>query len=254
MSMIGIVGGVGPYAGLDLARYIFNQTVAGKDQEHLPVNMISVPEKIEDRTEYLLGKTEINPGYAVSKIILQLEKAGCNIVGIPCNTMHSKEIFDVISQELKKEGSQIKLVNMVNEAMKFINHFYPEVSKMGVLGTTGSHKAEVYYNSLRSAGIEPIVPSDEMQKEIHKAVYDSKFGIKAKSITPSKRAKNILVNGIRGFKDQGAEGIILGCTEIAYTLPYKILQNIPLINATQILARSLIHYSYPEKLSPYSKY
>ncbi len=250
--MIGIVGGVGPYAGLDLTRYIFDETIAGKDQEHLPVTMMSVPEKIKDRSEYLLGKTETNPAYAVSEIILQLEGAGCTTIGIPCNTMHSPEIFNVIKEKLKKAGSQVRLINIIDEVIQFINHFYPEINTIGVLSTTGSYKSGVYHNALEASGFKPIKHAVELQYEIHQAVYDSNFGIKAQSKTPSKRAKNILVNGIRRFKDHGAEGIILGCTEIAYTLPYKILENIPLVNATQILGRSLIHYTFPEKLKPFS--
>ena len=54
MNIIGIVGGVGPYAGLDLTEKIFGQTIASSDQEHLPVALLSLPERIEDRTRYLV--------------------------------------------------------------------------------------------------------------------------------------------------------------------------------------------------------
>ncbi len=248
MEIIGIVGGVGPYAGLDLARNIFNETIAGKDQEHLPVTLMSIPEKIEDRTEYLLGKTTTNPAYAVSKIILQLENAGCTVIGIPCNTMHAPEIFNVIKNELKKAGSHIRLINMIDEVVQFISHFYPEIHKIAVLSTTGTYKTGIYYHKLKAAGLEPIIHADELQAGIHKAVYDAEFGIKARSKNPSKKAKKILENGISRLKDQGAEGIILGCTEIPYALPYTFLYNIPLLNPTQILARSLIHHTYPDRL------
>lgn len=187
--MIGIVGGVGPYAGLDLARNIFNETIAGKDQEHLPVTLMSIPEKIEDRTEYLLGNTTTNPAYAMSKIILQLENAGCTVIGIPCNTMHSSEIFNVIQAELKKAGSQIRLINMIDEVIQFMSHFYPEMNKIAVLSTTGTHKTGVYYNKLAAAGFDPIIHSDELQEEIHKAVYDAQFGIKATQKTLPKKQK-----------------------------------------------------------------
>lgn len=248
MEIIGILGGVGPYAGLDLARNIFNETIAGKDQEHLPVNLMSIPEKIEDRTEFLLGKITINPAYAVSKLILQLENAGCTVIGIPCNTMHTSEIFNVIKEELNKAGSQIRLINMIDEVVQYISLFYPEINKIAVLSTTGTYKTGFYYNKLKAAGFDPIIHSDELQAEIHKAVYDAKFGIKACSKNPSKKAKNILENGISRLKDLGAEAVILGCTEIPYALPYKFLHNIPLLNPTRILGRSLIHHTYPDRL------
>ena len=58
--MIGIVGGIGPYAGLDLLKKVFDNTLANSDQEHLDTILLSMPSKIEDRTEYLIGKVKIN--------------------------------------------------------------------------------------------------------------------------------------------------------------------------------------------------
>ncbi len=50
--MIGVVGGMGPYAGLDLVQKIFDHTQAKTDQGHIPVSMISIPHSIEDRTKF----------------------------------------------------------------------------------------------------------------------------------------------------------------------------------------------------------
>ncbi|MBT8073778.1 MAG: aspartate racemase, partial [Xanthomonadales bacterium] len=84
--MIGIVGGVGPYAGLDLVRNIFDQTLARTDQEHLDVVMLSMPSSITDRTEYLIGQNGENPGLGIADVIKRLEAAGATVAGIPCNT------------------------------------------------------------------------------------------------------------------------------------------------------------------------
>ena len=67
-----------------------------KDQDHLPVAMLSIPEKVLDRTEFLLGKVNENPGLAIAEIANKLAETGAEIVGIPCNTAHSPEIFDAI--------------------------------------------------------------------------------------------------------------------------------------------------------------
>ena len=64
-AKIGIVGGAGPYAGLDLAQKILHQTVANSDQDYLPTLLISTPGLIEDRTDFLLGETEKNPAHAI---------------------------------------------------------------------------------------------------------------------------------------------------------------------------------------------
>jgi len=251
-KIIGIVGGVGPYTGTDLAEKIFNETIAGHDQEHLPVALLSIPQNITDRTEYLLGKTEENPAYAVSQIILQLEKLGAEIIGIPCNTMHVPEIYDTILDEVKKSGRKIFIVNMIEEVVHFIESYYPTIKTVGVLSTTGTYQSGIYIDKLNRKGYKAITTDSVLQEEIHQSIYHPEYGIKAVSNPVTREAKNILVKGIRYLKKEGAEAIILGCTEIAFALPYKILNNLPLVDATYVLARALIHYTYPGKLRPYT--
>lgn len=72
--MIGIIGGVGPLAGLDIVTKIIEETIATTDQEHLPVLLSSQPHRIADRTAYLLGQESENPAYAIAEIIQELEK------------------------------------------------------------------------------------------------------------------------------------------------------------------------------------
>jgi aspartate racemase len=50
--MIGIVGGVGPLAGLDIFKKIIEETIATKDQDHIPVILSSQPQRIADRTAF----------------------------------------------------------------------------------------------------------------------------------------------------------------------------------------------------------
>ena len=60
-KIIGIVGGAGPFAGLDLQAKILNQTVAGRDQDHLTIITLSQPNQLPDRTDYLLGNVPERP-------------------------------------------------------------------------------------------------------------------------------------------------------------------------------------------------
>lgn len=250
MNIIGIVGGVGPYAGLDLTEKIFGQTIASSDQEHLPVALLSLPEKIEDRTRYLMRETDVNPAFAVADIIGKLDNLGVKVVGIPCNTMHAPEIFNEILHQLKKRNSEVKVIHMIREVGDFIATHYPSIRKVGILSTTGTWKSNIYPEYLGEHTFEPVIPDKHLQEQIHEAVYNPRYGIKAQSYPVDKQAKNTIVKGLRLLKDRGAEGIIPGCTEISFALPYKVLEDLPLFDPTLILARSLIAHTYPEKLKP----
>jgi len=60
-QIIGIIGGMGPVAGVDLASRVISQTMAASDQDHLPMVLFSFPDEIGDRTEYIL-RQQANAG------------------------------------------------------------------------------------------------------------------------------------------------------------------------------------------------
>ncbi|MEZ4644241.1 MAG: amino acid racemase [Chloroflexota bacterium] len=237
---IGIVGGVGPFAGLDLQRKILEETVAQQDQDHLAVIAISQPAPIPDRTQFLLGETAVNPAYPITQQLLTLERAGATVAAIPCNTAHATPIFSVIQAELAKRYSTLTLLHMMQEVAHFMQTQLPQVQRVGVLSTTGTYRARIYPAALEPAGFTVLVP-DEVQQTtvIHPAIYDPLYGIKACG-TATARARADLLTGFATLRQQGAQAIILGCTEIPLALAEPEIDGIPLIDATRVLARALV--------------
>src|SRR3989344_7801451 len=84
---IGIIGGVGPEATLDLYRWIIKLTPAKKDQDHIPTLIYSLPQ-IPDRTQALLYGGEDPLPYLV-KAAKVLKRGGADFLIIPCNTAHA---------------------------------------------------------------------------------------------------------------------------------------------------------------------
>lgn len=245
-AMIGIVGGMGPYAGVDLVQKIFDLTKADTDQDHLSVSMLSVPKSIPDRTEFLLSKSEINPALAIADIICSLYKQGATIIGMPCNTAHAEPIFNEI---VNKIPTEVNLVHMINEAADFINEKYPSVKNVGILSTTGTFITNVYPKCLSKHGLNGIQVSEEIQNtDINPAIYNSSYGIKAHSNPVNQKAIDSLNKGVKYLIKKDAEVIILGCTEIPLALTQNEINGIPLIDSTKILARALIIESSPDKL------
>lgn len=253
-KIIGVVGGIGPYAGLDLVRKIFDETVAKFDQEHLPVILISLSDEIGDRTAFLLGTSSKNPAHSLVEVLKRLEQAGATVAGIPCNTAHAPKIFDVVRAGISQQKLSIKLFHMIEETARFIQQHVPQVKNFGLLSTTGTAKSRIYQQALEAKGFRVIVPSEEIQNEkVHPAIHDSTYGIKAFSNPVTARARQNLMEAIHWLRKQGAEAIILGCTEIPLAIPEKSIDSIPLIDPTFILARSLIREVNPTKLKPLQK-
>ena len=249
--MIGIVGGVGPYAGLDLMKKVFDQTQAGKDQDHVDTILLSLPSGILDRTEYLEGRVKVNPAFAIANVLARLEEAGASVAGIPCNTAHTDKIFEVILSELQRRKRSIQVLNMVSETVSFIQSNHPQLMKIGVLSTTGTYKSKVYVKALEDQGFQVLVPEVEMQETlIHPAIYDPVYGIKSVSDPINPQAKENLQIGFDFLESRGAQGVILGCTEIPLAFPDLSIGGMRAIDPTLVLARALLKYSNPHKLKP----
>lgn len=245
---IGIVAGVGPFAGLDLLSKILEETVAGKDQEHLPIYSLSQPNEILDRTEYLLGIVDENPGYAMACQLQKLAVMGAVVAGIPCNTAHAPTIFDVIEAELQRASCDIKLLHMIREVGRFLRENYPGIETIGVLSTTGTYRARIYPQVLEPAGFKVVVPDETIQVElIHPSIYDPNYGIKAMG-GATETAVSHLHTGAQALKKQGAQAVILGCTEIPLAIQEKQIEGMITVDPTRILARALIRESNVAKL------
>ncbi len=239
--MIGIIGGVGPTAGADLLQKITEETIAKSDQDHLPVILFSLPNKILDRTEYLEGKVNENPGKAMANIALQLEQAGATIAAIPCNTAHADEIFGRVDEKLREQKSRLKLVHLIDENIAYLKGNYKKGTKIGVLSTTGTYKQKIYSKKLELAGFEAIVPAEDIQTEmVHSAIYHYGYGIKANNGKTTALAKAQLEFAMDTLKANGAEAVILGCTELPLAFEEPKYKDMLLIDATRILARAII--------------
>ena len=244
--MIGIVGGMGPYAGLDLVQKIFDNTRAKTDQGHIPVSMISIPHSIGDRTKFLLDNSLKNPAIAIADVIHKLRGQGATVIGMPCNTAHAGPIFDEIQNRIPPD---IFFAHMIQEVVRHIKNEYSSIQNIGILATTGTMKAKVYHDELIENKLNPVtISQDEQDTIVEPAIYDKEFGIKAYSNPVSSEARDKLETAVKSLVIDGAEAVILGCTEIPLALPESNYNGIPLIDSTAILARALILNSNPDSL------
>lgn len=237
MSAIGIVGGVGPLSGTDLADKVFKHTKAVRDQDHIDLYLVSCPSLIPDRTEFLLnGGADPVPG--MECCIEKLASCGATVVGISCNTAHSPDIIDRV-----KLPSAVTLINMIEKTCQFVKFNFAD-SKIGLLCTLGTLQTDVYDKYFQDL----VKPDLDVATAVHSAIYDKDYGIKA--ISPiTLAARDIVCNAILHLKEKGCKAVILGCTELPLVFPgQNSYQGVSLIDPTEILAVELVKAVAPEKL------
>ncbi len=247
-KIIGIVGGMGPYAGLDLTRKIFDETRASSDSEHLPVALLSYPQRIPDRTGYIAGRANVNPAQEIFEIVRELIRLDVSIIGMPCNTAHAPQIFDELRRLVTDAGLQVQVLHLIEEVARYLIEQGQDHRNLGLLATRGTYAARSYQAVLEPLGFQVITPDDAGQERVHAAIYDPDYGIKTHSNPVREKAQHELRAIVGDLRQSGAEAIIVGCTELPLALGGDEVEGLPLIDPTGILARALIREAAPDKL------
>ncbi len=226
MKTIGIIGGMGPLATIDLYKKIVDNTKAEKDQDHIHVIIDSYPQ-IEDRTAYILhgGK---NPAEKLIESARRLEKAGADALIMPCNTAHY--FTDIIENKV-----DIPLISIIKSTVNAIKEKYPNVKNIGLIATEGTIKSEVYHKELKANGYNMVEVSEDTENNIMDSIYK---GVKAGK---TEEYVDIFQKCVDEIVNNGAELLIAGCTEIPILIPY-IKTNVKVVDATEELALAVIKY------------
>jgi aspartate racemase len=234
-KIIGILGGMGPEATVDLFTKIVKGTRVKKDQDHLRILIDNNP-KIPDRTLAIQGKGP-SPLPQLVRSAKLLENSGANLIVIPCVTAH------YYYESLKKKV-KIPILNLVEMTVQHIKSRLKGISKVGLLATTGTIQAGLFQTSFSHTDLQLIIPTPEVQKKwVMRAVY-GKGGIKA--IGPSENSKRLILKASETLIRQGAQAIIAGCTEVPLVLKEGDL-SVPVIDPISILAKATIEKAQGRK-------
>ncbi|PKH11398.1 aspartate/glutamate racemase family protein [Planomicrobium sp. MB-3u-38] len=221
---LGIVGGVGPLATMFIGEMIVRRTKAAKDQDHVN-SIITNNTRIPDRTAFIMGRSDDNPVPVMIDDMAKLSSIGAEIIIIPCNTAHT--FYDELQM-----GSPVPVIHMIRETMK--RAAQQGAVKVGVLATTGTVTSKVYQQAANEYGLEPVLPSPEIQEKVMSIIYDNvKAGKNADKDTWSE-----IVNHM---ENQGCDRVVLGCTELSIVkkeinLPDFYLDSLIVLAETAILS------------------
>ncbi len=227
-KMIGILGGMGPEATIDLFQKIVQLTPASRDQDHLRIIIDNNP-KIPDRTKAILEKGE-NPLPELIRTAQNLEKAGADFIIMPCNTAH------YFHQEIQKM-IKVPILNMIQETARYICQSFPDMNKVSLLATTGTYQAGVYQTYLDKINIETLIPTKAEQNQIMEIIYQIKAGNALLNL------RKQMIKIAEAQIQKGAQSIIAGCTEIPLVLKNGDI-SIPVIDPTAILAQKAVTEAY----------
>lgn len=227
---IGILGGMGPAATADMLEKFVYLRHASCDQQHIPLIVSSIPD-IPDRTTCLLSGGP-SPYRHLERYLHMLEDAGAECIIIPCNTAHYW--FEDL-----QAVSKVEMISILNATLSDIPL---STTRVGLLATNATLATGLYQRQTRVRGIDLLQPEDVSQAEVMKAIYAMKCGDKIE-------AQKRLFPQIERLISQGAQRIIMGCTEI----PLVMVGNekafsCSFVDSTESLVRAAIRWyeSWPD--------
>ena len=236
---VGIIGGMGPYADIDLVRKIRTLTGAKKDQGHIPVVLVSFPSEIIDRSEFIVGHSEKNPAEGIFFAARAAVNAGAEILAIPCATAHSPKILNRFIELSKEYGLRFEFIHLIKIVAEYILENYP-AKRVGILSTYGAYLGGAY-DVFKDYGIDYVFPDEEVIRDVlHPAIYNEEYGIKASPINISDFAETNITVAMKNLADKGAKVIVLGCTEIPLAVKEERIKNIHLVDVNKVLALKIL--------------
>lgn len=219
---LGIIGGLGPMATAYFLQRIAEMTDAKRDQDHLELILYSVP-SIPDRTAYILNPESENPLPPLIEIGQRLAGQNVDCIAIPCVTAHY--YYDVLASSVP-----CPIIHAIQETAGCLAQ--TGIQKAGIAATDGTLASHLFQNEMEKKGIHVLMPHPDTQRGVMDLVYnDFKAGH-----APHMDLFEAMSDDL---KKQGAEVIVLGCTELSLIKRDQKLEA-GFLDVIDILARSAI--------------
>ncbi len=164
----------------------------------------------------------------LSEAAQKLQSAGADFIIIATNTMHL--VFDQVQASVNV--AMLSLLDAVAEAIETRG-----MQTVGLLGTRFAMEKGFYQDSLARKGITVLVPDAEDRQYVNQVIYDE---LVAGQVRDESRAEFVAIIG--KLATRGAEGVILGCTEIPL-LVSEADAGLPLFDTTAIHAEAALNYA-----------
>jgi aspartate racemase len=219
--IVGIIGGMGPEATVDLMRRVIAKTAARDDQDHAHLLIESNP-KIPSRVAHLIEGTGRDPTPELVRIAQNLEAAGADALAMPCNTAHAYA-------PSIREAVHIPFIDMVQLTVATLAQSRP--ARVGVLASSAVHQVHLYRDALAANGMTAVVPKHQAQ------VMELIVAVKRGDIGADAQAR---LGSLAADFGRDADLLLIACSELSViaagmTAPY--------LDSLEVLADEIVRFS-----------
>ena len=221
--IVGILGGMGPEATVDLMQRIIRLTPAQDDIDHIRCIVDNNP-KVPSRINAIIKGDGESPAPCMADMGKRLETFGADFLVIACNTAHY--YYDAV-----QDAVSIPVINLIDLVSNHLKTHFPQNKKVGILASPAVYMTGLYTKRFAQLGIQDIWPDQDAQESLINIIRQIKKGNTDSGIrkTYQKVSANLL--------KKGTEIAVIACTELSVLggeLP------ITTIDAAEILAAEIV--------------
>lgn len=231
-KLIGVIGGIGAVASANLYQKMINYMQekygAVYDSEYPPMLIYNLSMEGFD-------ETGIRDAFSVESQLIdackKLESTGAELLIIACNTVHC--FYDSLVKNLS-----IPILNIIDETASVVRS--DGVSKAGLICSQSTRELCLYQPRFNKVGIDIVEMSDEQQEIVNDVI---------EVVMAGKQGQNEIINLkdiIRDLAKQGAEAIILGCTETPLAIN-QVHTDIKLYDTIGIIIQAAVDMSLGQR-------
>ena len=224
MKKLGLVGGISWISTMDYYKIIneeINKQLGGLQFAECTINSLNFGDiqavQWDNSFELLLGACQ------------NLKNSGADVIVLCCNTAH------LFAEELQTQ-IDLPFLHIVTETAKVVNN--QGLKKVGLLGTKFTMEMDFYKNKLEESGLEILIPEKQETRNYIQHTLKEELGAGLINL----ETKINYISIIDELIANGAEGIILGCTELPMILSQKDI-SVPVFDTTQIHSHAAVRFA-----------
>lgn len=171
-------------------------------------------------------------GDILAQAASSLEKAGADLIILCTNTMHK------VIRAIEK-GTSVQVIHIADATAQKIRA--AKLGSIGLLGTKYTMEMDFYTSRLKKSGLTVLVPEETARNEINRIIFEE---LCLGEIRQS--SKEYYQTAISKLVEEGAEGIVLGCTEIGLLIKPED-SPVPIFDTAEIHAQAAVEVALAEK-------
>ncbi len=229
-KIVGILGGMGPEATVDLMQRIIRLTPALDDADHIRCIVDNNP-KVPSRIKAIIEGHGEDPGPCMADMARRLEAWGADFLVIACNTAHY--YYDAV-----QDAVEIPAINLIGLVARHIKTAFPNLGQVGLLASPAVAMTGIYARRLEQVGIKDVWPDAKQQEDLLAVIKSIKQG------DCGERVHNAYAAVCDHLKQKGVSLAIVACTELS-----AIGGQLPIdsVDAADILANEIVQVATNRK-------